>query len=411
MKATFISEGIYRLGSNIENGDLFEGIWPIPEGVSINAYLVKDEKIALIDLIRDWDNGPAELLEQMKSADVEPKDVDYLILNHIEPDHTGWLREFVEQSPNVQIMATKRGAEIIKAFYGFEDNVQIVKTGDSVSLGPNKELAFVEAPNVHWPDTMVTYEKNSQTLFACDAFGSYGSITTSIFDDEISDEEHKFFERETLRYYANIVGSFSNFVLRALKALADFEIKVIAPSHGLIWRKNPEVIIERYRQYAAYYKGPAEKEVTIVYGSMYGNTEKLLEPIKKGLESEGVPYTVHKIPDENVSYVLASAWRSSALILGMPTYEYKMFPPMAWALDIFQRKHVYHKKVLRFGSYGWSGGAQKEFDATVEKMNWDIKDPIEWAGAADEETMNKAYEAAKALAVEIKEQAGIKVGC
>ena len=406
MKPILMSPGIYHLGANITNDDLFEGLWPIPDGVSLNSYLVRGEKIALIDLMRDWDDAPLTLEKEIRGLNLDFSDIDYLVLNHMEPDHTGWMRGFLERNPEVEIILTKKAAELAEKFFGITENLRIVKTGDSLDLGENKVLQFVEAPNVHWPETMVTFEPVSGTLFSCDAFGSFGSLKGAVFDDQISDEKHDFYEAETLRYYANIVASFSTFVLRAIDKLKDFDIKVIAPSHGLIWRENPDEIIERYRKYAEYAKGPAEPEITVIWGSMYGNTREVLNSVVQGIRSEKVKVHVHQVPNEENSYILGSAWKSTGIVLGMPTYEYKMFPPMAHTLDLFGRKHVFHKKAFRFGSWGWSGGAQKECDALTESLKWDFLEPVEWQGAASKEVKALALERGKELAREVKALCG-----
>jgi len=403
-KAVKITDGIYRLGANIENGDLFEGMWPIPDGVSLNCYIVKGEKTALIDLVEDWDEAPSVIKEQLASIEIKPEDIDYLVLNHIEPDHTGWLEDFLKSSQNIELVTNKKGAALVEGFYGITENVRIIDSGDSISLGNNKEITFENIPNVHWPETMVTFERESGILFSCDAFGSYGSIGDFVFDDELSEKEHNFFDVESLRYFANIVGSYSKFVLRAIEKLKAFDIKVIAPSHGIIWRENPGQIIERYKKFAQYLEGPAEPEITVIWGSMYGNTEKVLHSVIKGIRSESVPVHVHKVPDEDVSWALASAWKSRGLVFGMPTYEYKMFPPLAAVINMFKLKHVHNKKVFRFGSFGWSGGAQKDFVAATDTMKWDFIDPVEWKGKADEDVHKLAYEQGKELARQIKEQ-------
>ncbi len=401
-KAVKMTEGIYRLGVNIENGDLFEGMWPIPDGVSINCYAVQGKKTALIDLVRDWCDAPSVIRRQMASIPLTFDKIDYLVLNHIEPDHTGWLADFVKEAPRAEIVTNEKGAKLVEKFYGITERIRIVKSGDTISLGENKELLFQDIPNVHWPETMITYEKDSGVLFSCDAFGSYGSVGETVFDDEISEETHEFFDRESLRYYANIVGSFSSFVLKAIEALKDLKVKMIAPSHGIIWRENPACIVERYRKFAEYMKGPAEPEITVIWGSMYGNTEKVLRSVVKGIRSESVPVHIHKVPDEDVSYALSSAWKSRGLVFGMPTYEYQMYPPVSSAINMFRIKHVRNKKVFRFGSFGWSGGAQKDFNAVTEKLKWDFSEPLEWQGMADDEIHRIAFERGKEFARLIK---------
>jgi anaerobic nitric oxide reductase flavorubredoxin len=403
MEALKIAEGTYRLSANIGSKDLFEGIWPIPNGVSLNAYLVQGEKTALIDLVKDWDDAPASIGKQLSSLSIGYEDIDYLVLNHMEPDHTGWLRELRQRNPGLEIYASKKAVPLVAAFYGIEDGVQAVGSGDSLDLGGGKVLEFFDAPNIHWPETIVTYESSTGVLFSCDAFGSFGQVREDgAFDDQLTEEEHRFFEEESLRYYANIVSTFSAFVLRAIDALSDVDIRIIAPSHGIIWRKNPKTIIDRYVKYASYLKGPAERRITVIWSSMYGNTESLLSSVLKGIEEEGVPVDVHRVPQTHVSYVLASAWRSKGLVFGMPTYEYRMFPPMAHVLDIFDRSHVNNRKVFRFGSYGWSGGAQKQFKERTDGMKLQCIEPVEWQGAPGPEEQALAVERGRELARLVK---------
>ncbi len=398
-----MSKDIYRISANIGSRDLFEGIWPIPNGVSLNAYLVKGkEKTALIDLVKDWEGAAVNVAQQLKAVDVELSSIDYLVLNHMEPDHTGWLGDLKQQNPEMEILCSKKAVPLVQAFYGFSDKVRAVTDGDSLDLG-GKQLLFFDAPNVHWPETMVTYETSSKILFSCDAFGSFGQVHEAVFDDQLSELDMKFFEGETLRYYANIVSSFSVFVQRAIKKLSNLEISMIAPSHGIIWRKEPGKIIQDYAKLASYMNGPAEAEVTLIWSSMYGNTEAITDAVITGIEAENIPLHIHRVPQEHVSFVLASAWRSSGIIIGMPTYEYRMFPPMYSVLDILERSHVYNRKAFRFGSYGWSGGAQKQFDEFSKNMKWDCLGSVEFHGAPSREDREQAYSRAQELARLVKQ--------
>ncbi len=398
MEAVKIAENIYRISANIENTDLFEGIWPIPDGVSLNSYLITGDKTVLIDLMKDWDGAPVKMKDQLNSISIAIPDIDYLIVNHMEPDHTGWMKEFLQQNPELEIYTTKKAVPLFRAFYGIENNLHAIESGETLDLGKNLVLQFEETPNIHWPETMMTYEKYNGVLFSCDAFGSFGSVKDAVFDDQLSEEENKFFYDESLRYYSNIVSTFSFAVEKAIKKLAGLKVNVVAPSHGIIFRKNPGEIIERFQKFAGYMNGPAEKEITVIWSSMYGNTEKLLEHVLTGIRSKNVPITVHRVPQEHVSYVLASAWKSAGLVLGMPTYEYRMFPPMAHVLDIFDRSHVKNKKVLRFGSFGWSGGAQKQLDELTKNLKWAFLDPVEFQGAPGDDDKKLACERGQELA-------------
>jgi flavorubredoxin len=404
MKAHIISDSVYCLHADIEAPDLFEGIWPIPQGVSLNSYIVRGEKIAFIDLIRDWGGAPKQIEDALKDTGISFDQVDYLILNHLEPDHTGWLREFRQKSPKAEIISTAKGINLVKSFYKIEDGLRAVKDGETLDLGKGKILTFREAPNIHWPETMVTWDGESGTLFTCDAFGSYGMLGDRIFDDEFTQAEHAVFEKESLRYYANIVSSFSAFVERAVEKVSGLDIKCIAPSHGIVWRRDPKTIITRYLKYASYAKGPsapggsAEKEIAVIWGSMYGNTKQGVDAVIRGIVSEGVPYSVHRVPDENVSWILMDVYKSAGLVIAMPTYEYAMFPPMANTLDIFRRKHITGKIVLRIGSWGWAGGAKKDYEAAIEPLKWTSLESLEWAGAPGEDVLKGLEEKGRELA-------------
>ncbi|MDR1429601.1 MAG: FprA family A-type flavoprotein [Spirochaetaceae bacterium] len=379
MKAQAVTDYIYCIYADVRTTDLFEGIWPIPNGVSLNSYVVKGQKTAVIDLFRDWTGAARQMEDALASVGMTFSNADYLILNHLEPDHTGWLREFREKNPKAEIIATAKGIELVKSFYKIDTGLRVVKDGDTLDLG-GRFLVFYETPNIHWPETMVTWEPESGTLFSCDAFGSFGALNGRVFDDEFSPAEHGYFEAESLRYYSNIVSSFSVFVERAVQKLSGLDIRCTAPSHGMVWRKNPKTIVERYLRYAGYARGSGEKEIAVIWGSMYGNTKAGVDAVIKGIEAEGVPCSCRRVPDENVSYVLSDAYKSCALVLAMPTYEYAMFPPMAYVLDIFRRKHITGKKVLRIGSLGWVGGAKKDYEAVLAGLKWESLESVEWAG-------------------------------
>jgi anaerobic nitric oxide reductase flavorubredoxin len=382
-----ISPCISVIHSDITSHPLFEGYWSIPDGVTLNSYVVRGKKTALIDLTADWSEA-VQLLEKQLDA-IGGVKIDYLVLNHLEPDHTGFLPEFVKRNPDVEIVSTVKGVALVRNFLKAPASVpdlkmREVKTGDSLDLG-GVSLSFYEIPNVHWPETMCTFEPASGTLFSCDAFGGYGKTGDRIFDDEFTAEEHAFFESESLRYYATIVSSFSTFVKSAVKKLQDagLSIKTVAPSHGIIWRTHPETIISRYVKYAGYNTGDAcEHEICVICASMYGNTKKGAEAVVRGISKADPSVKVDflMIPETDESRVMAAAYRSAGVVIAAPTYEYKLFPAMVQILDLFGRKHFTGKKALRIGSWGWIGGARKEYDALSEPLKWDQVEQYEWQG-------------------------------
>ena len=402
MKADYIADGVYRVAAKVGSRDLFEGIWPIPDGVMLNSYVVMGEKKrALIDLVKDWDGALYAVYDQLDTLGLGPGGLDYIIINHMEPDHTGAMNQIIDRYPDAKIIASERAIPLIKSFYKIERNLHAVKDGETLDLG-GKTLQFFMTPNIHWPETMMTYVQEDGVLFSCDGFGSFGRYD-SAFDDELGANEKAHLYSETERYYANIVSSFSSFVQRGIAKLADLDIKAVAPSHGIVWRKNPMEIIEHYSRLASYMQGPREKEVAVVWSSMYGNTEALLRHVVDGIRSEGVEAHILQVPQTHASFVLEKVWRSEGLVIGMPTYEYKMFPPMYHILDILERSHVQGRKTLRFGSYGWSGGAQKPFDVFADAMKLDCQGTIEYQGCPSEEDKQRAYDLAKAMAKQIKE--------
>ena len=383
-----ITPYISVIHSDICNHPLFEGYWPIPDGVTLNSYFVRGKKTALIDLTADWEEAVAHLKEQL--AEIEGSGtINYLILNHLEPDHTGYMQQFVKQNPNVEIIATAKGCALVKNFLKATEcnpslKIREVKTGDTLDLG-GAVLSFYEIPNVHWPETMCTFNAASGTLFSCDAFGGYGKTGERIFDDEFTTKELEYYRNESLRYYATIVASFSLFVKQAVKKLTDagLVIKTVAPSHGLIWRTHPETIIADYVKYAGYNTGgTCEHEICIICASMYGNTKKGAEAVARGIKKADPSITIDflEIPETDESHVLAAAYRSAGVVIAAPTYEYKLFPAMVQILDLFNRKHYTGKKALRIGSWGWIGGGRKEYDALSEPLKWDQIEQYEWQG-------------------------------
>jgi anaerobic nitric oxide reductase flavorubredoxin len=377
-----IKPNVYWTGVNDRTTDLFEGLWPITqEGVSYNAYLIDDEKKAIIDLSKALKTD--EFFGQIDQV-TDVSKLDYVVVNHMEPDHSGVLTTLRRIAPQVIILGTEKTRAMLESFYGITEGVQVVQDGETLSLGQHT-LQFVHTPFVHWPETMMTYETGEQVLFSCDAFGSYGALRGAIFDDECTDPA--FYEREALRYYVNIVAVFSRPVLKAIDKLAGAPVSVIAPSHGLIWRKNPGHIVTLYKKWAEYATGPTEVGVTLVYGSMYGNTEKMMNAVAQGVSEEGVPVSIFDVTHTHVSYILPSLWTQRGVIVGAPTYEGSLFPPMVQVLEMAAVKKIQNKKVARFGSYGWSGGAQRRFESLIEPLKWELTDSFEFVGSPTEEDL------------------------
>lgn len=404
MAAIEIKPGIWWIGVNVRSHDLFEGLWPIPHGVSLNSYLVKGEKIAVIDLVREWSGSSRSFLTQLKSTGTEPQDVDYIILNHLEPDHTEFVQNFRRMAPQAVIISTPKGIEMTKHFFGITDGLKAVEDGEQLDLGEGKRLLFVHTPFVHWPETMMTYELTTKVLFSCDAFGGFGALKGILFDDQVQESDWTFYYDEMLRYYANIVANFSRMVLRAIDKLAGTEVSVIAPSHGLVWRKKPGDVVAYYKKFAEYPTGKAEKGITLLWSSMYGNTKIATDAVMRGIARERVPMEVFEVPLADESYILASVFKNKGVVVGAPTYETKLFPPMAHVLDSIVRKNMTNKKVFRYGSYGWSGGAQREFDAIAQALRWEQFTPLEFQGAPTLEDLQKAEELAAAFARSIREE-------
>ncbi len=382
-----IRPDIYWIGVNDRTTDLFEGLWPITqEGVSYNAYLINDEKKAIVDLAKALKTD--EFFDQIDQV-TSISSLDYVIINHMEPDHSGVLRALRRMVPGVTILGTEKTRNMLESFYGITDGVRVVGDGETLSLGKHT-LTFFHTPFVHWPETMMTYEAGERILFSCDAFGSYGALRGAIFDDECSDPD--FYEREALRYYVNIVAVFSKPVLQAIDKLAGVPVSIIAPSHGLIWREKPGRIIELYKRWAEYATSPAEIGVTLLYGSMYGNTEKVMNAVARGVSKEGVPLTIFDVTHTHASYILPSLWTQRGVIVGAPTYEGSLFPPMVQMLEMAALKRIRNKLVARFGSYGWGGGAQRHFERLIEPLKWKLVESFEFAGGPTEEDLRRGEE-------------------
>ena len=246
MPAVELRPGVFWIGLNDRTTDLFEGIWPVTDaGVTYNSYVIRDEKNVIVDLAKGFKTDEYfELLESVVPLDK----IDYIVINHMEPDHTGAIRALSRIPGRCTLLATEKAREMLAAYYGITENIRTVADGEELVLG-RTTLKFVHTPFVHWPETMVTYDVTDRILFSCDAFGGYGTLPGTMFDDQVADL--LYYEREALRYYVNIVAKFSTPTMNAINKLAGAPVEIIAPSHGLVWRRDPARIVELYTRWAS----------------------------------------------------------------------------------------------------------------------------------------------------------------
>ncbi len=397
MPSVEIRPGVFWIGLNDRTTDLFEGIWPVAEaGVTYNSYLIRDRRNAIIDLAKGFKTD--EYFERIDSI-VPLSSIDYIVINHMEPDHTGAIRALSRIPRRCTLLATEKARDMLAAFYGITENVHVVEDGEELALG-DRTLTFVHAPFVHWPETMVTWDAADRILFSCDAFGGYGALPGQICDDQCSDLV--FYEREALRYYVNIVAKFSGPTLAAIDKLAGLPVEVIAPSHGLVWRRDPARIVELYRTWARLAKGGGEVGATLVYGSMYGNTEKMMNAVAQGMSRAGLPVEIFDAARTNASYILPSLWTYRGVMVGAPTYEGALFPPVAHAIEMAGLKRIVNKKAAIFGSYGWSKGGMAAFQKLAEPLKWEVTEILEFRGSPDAELLKKGEELGERFAAAVR---------
>ncbi len=398
MKPILVTDDIYRLTVNAKDL-LFEQMWEIPNGVTLNSYLVKGEKLALVDGVCGWDGVPEQLFDLLDQMDVKLEDVDYVIINHMEPDHSGWLEDLRSLKPDVQIYCTRLGQNLLRAFFGITEGVNVIKNGDTLDLGNGKVLQFFQQPNVHWPDTMFTLEQSTSTLFTCDMFGSYGVCEDNHFDDEFSDEDRAYFWEEQIRYYSTVLVTFNKNAIMAINKTKTLEPKIIAPGHGPVYRQSPNELIENYQKIANFVNDTPLDEVTVLWGSMYGMTEKAVEHIKALLEAKNIKYNICQMPQTPLSLIMNKCIRAKAIIVAAPTYENNLFPGTVAVLEELGKKKITNKKALYVGSFGWSGGGYEEVERILEhhKLNWQLAEPVTFNGTPLEEDLAKVTEAVDKL--------------
>ena len=390
-----VTDKVYWLGANDRRTNLFENMWPIPNGVSYNSYLIIDEKIALVDTLEYGSSD--DYLDKIEEL-IDGKPIDYLIINHMEPDHSGAIKTIVEKYPNIKLVGNLKTFKIIEAYFGYKDNWHQVEDGDGLDLG-HHVLKFIMTPWVHWPETMMTYDLTEKVLFSGDAFGSFGTLDGGIFDDEIEFEEY--YLDEMRRYYSNIVGKYSNMVQKAFKKLEGIDIKYICATHGPIWRKDVNKVLSLYDKWS---KFETEDGVVIIYGSMYGNTAKMADCIARKLSEEGIKkIRIHDVSKTHISYLINEIWRYKGVILGSSAYNSGMLPTMENLTRTLEHMGVKDHLLGLFGSYSWNGGGVKMLHKFSETIEWElVSEPIDSKGIPGNETFDRCEVLAKAMADKLK---------
>lgn len=356
-----LKSGIYWVGATDWKVRYFHGYeLSTHRGSTYNSYLVKDEKTVLIDTV--WEPLTDRFLENLSEV-IDLRTIDYVVMNHMEPDHSSALPALMEYIPDATIVVSKRGEETIKRYYHKDWKLKVVKNGEKISIGKN-ELMFIEATMLHWPDSMFTYLVGENILFSNDAFGQHFA-SSNIFNDEVDATE---VNEEALKYYANILTPYSKMVAKKIDELKglNLQIDIIAPSHGIIWRKNPMQIVEKYYQWAT--QSP-EKNVVIVYNSMWGATHKMAEFMGKGVGQAGVSYKIYNISTADKNDVLTEIFKAKGIMLGSSTVNNGILSNLMPLLeDLIGLKFV-NRVATAFGSYGWSGESPKILAEYLAKAN------------------------------------------
>ena len=360
---------IHYVGVNDRKTHLFEGMWPIPYGVSYNSYLVVDEKVALVDTV---EIGYFDIFLQNIKSILGDRPIDYLIVNHMEPDHSSSIALIKQYYPHVTLVGNVKTFGMIDGYYGVETQRLVVKEGDTLDLGHHK-LSFYMAPMVHWPEVMVTYDATEQVLFSADAFGTYGTVDGGPIDTQINLD--KYWD-EMVRYYANIVGKYGTPVQKALQKLGALPIQMICSTHGPVWTENISKVIGIYDRLSRY---DADKGAVIVYGSMYGHTEQMAELIAKQLTANGVKNVVmHNVSKSHSSYILADIFKYNGLIIGSPTYNTQLYPDVEAILGKILMRDIKGRCLGWFGSFSWAGKAVGLLGEFAEKSHFTlVGEPVE----------------------------------
>ena len=358
-----ITEDLIYLGCSDRRLALFESAYPVKDGISYNSYLLKDEKTVLFDTV---DKACAEQFYENLEAGLNGRKLDYVIVQHMEPDHCALLSEVVSKYPEVKIVCTAKTVAMIKQFFNFDidSRVQVVKEGDILNTGSH-ELQFIMAPMVHWPEVMVTYDKAAKILFSADAFGSFGAINGNLYDDEVNWECD--YLSEARRYYTNIVGKYGMQVQMLLKKAAGLDINMICPLHGLIIRKNIGLFVEKYDKWSTY--TPEENSVLIAYTSVYGGTESAVNLLAAKLADKGVKnIKMFDVSMTHPSFVLAEAFKYSHIVLATTTYNAGIFESMDAFLRILETHNLQNRKYVLIQNGSWAPTCGKQMREILEKI-------------------------------------------
>ncbi len=394
MPSIRVLENIFWVGAVDWNVRNFHGFtYSTHRGTTYNAYLIVDEKTALIDTVY----GPfaEEMIERIREI-IDPSKIDYVVANHVETDHSGAISEILKLAPQAKLVGTARCKEGLQKHYFGNWDFQVVKTGDEISLG-ERSLKFIEAPMLHWPDSMFTYIEKDALLLPNDAFGQH-LATSKRFDDEV---DEKILMEEAAKYYANILWPFSQLVIRKIEEIQKLGLKInmIAPSHGIIWRSNPTKIVEAYLRWA---KGEAGRKILVVYDTMWGSTEKMAKAIVDGISSEGVETMLFRLPFSDRGDIIGELLEAKGILVGSSTINNGVLPTVAPFLEEMQGLRPRNKMAAAFGSYGWGGGAVKTIEEKLEKAGMEIVAPaltVKWVPDKDE--VQKCFEFGKEFAKKV----------
>ena len=358
-----VTEDIVWVGASDRRLALFENIFPIPRGVSYNSYVLLDEKTVLLDTVDASVAG--QFFENLEHV-LDGRKLDYLIVNHMEPDHCAMIDDMLRRYPEAKMVCSAKAVGMFAQFYGTDVAARalVVKEGDKLSTGEHT-LHFVMAPMVHWPEVMVTYDEKDKILFSADAFGTFGALAGNIFDDEITFDTT--WMNDARRYYTNIVGKYGVQVQALLKKAASLDIEMICPLHGPIWRKDLGLLLEKYQKWSTY--EPEDKTVMIAYATMYGNTENAANVLAGMLADKGVKnIAMYDVSETDVSELVAESFRCSHLVLAAPTYNSRIQPKMEAYLSDIKALNLQNRTVAVIDNGTWAATAGKQMIGMLEGM-------------------------------------------